>query len=94
MNKEKLELIRETIRDLDKKHLTMLSLEIVYEMDCQLEEELTEEDYDKLYNEIEYVYLKVDDIDLGTIVRCAIDHIRRILDNDETFDLREEVCWY
>lgn len=94
MNKEKLDLIRKTIKELEEKHILILDMEIVYEIDCQMEEDLTDEDYCKLYNEIEYAYLKLDGVALENIVSCAIDNIDKILNNDENFSLREEACWY
>lgn len=94
MNNEKLELVRKTIKELEEKHILHLELDIIYELDCQLEETLSDEDYCKLYNEIEYAYLKLEGVALESVVRCALDHIRRILDDDETFNLREEACWY
>lgn len=94
MNKEQLEKVRETIKNLEKEHILMLQLDIVYELDCQLQEKLSDGDYCKLYNEIEYTYLKVEGVELGTIVRCALDHMEDIINENEDFDLREECCYY
>ena len=94
MNKEQLETIREMIKDLEKEHILMLQLDIVYELDCQLQEKLSDEDYCKLYNEIEYAYLKVEGVDLCNIVECALDHMEDIINENEDFDLREECCYY
>lgn len=94
MNKEKLELIRKTIKELEEKHILVLYLDIVLEIDCQLEKELTDEEYSKLYNEIEYAYLKLEGVGLENVVRCAIDNLEKILNDDEDFSLRDEACWY
>ena len=96
MNKEHLKEIRETIKDLHKKHILMVQLDIVYELDIAygLDFEVSDEDYCKLYNEIEYAYLKVENVDIGVIVRCALDNFDKIINDDEDFDLREECCWY
>lgn len=94
MNKEKLELIRETIKELNKKHILMIQLDIIYELDCQLDFDVSNDDYCKLYNEIEYAYLKVENVDIGVIVKCALDNFDKIINDDEDFDLREECCWY
>lgn len=97
MNKEKLEKVRKTIRELHDKHILMLNLDIVYELDSQLGYEvkaLSDDDYCKLYNEIEYAYLKVENVDIGVIVECALNHMEDILNENEDFDLREECCYY
>lgn len=69
-------------------------LQIIDELECLLEEELKEEDYLKLFNAIENAYLKSDILSVWTITRCAVEYIRRILDDDETFNLRDRACWY
>jgi hypothetical protein len=94
MNREHLKEVRETIKELNKKHILMMQLDIVYELDCQLDFDISDEDYCKLYNEIEYAYLKVENVDIGVIVRCALDNFNKIINDDEDFDLREESCWY
>lgn len=97
MNKEQLEKVRNAIKELKDKHILMLQLDIVYELDCQLGYEkkaLSDEDYCKLYNEIEYAYLKVEGVDLCNIVECALDHMEDIVNENEDFDLREECCYY
>lgn len=94
MNSEKLKEIRNIIKDLHDRKILLLDLDIVFEIDCQLDRKLSEEDYLKLYNEIDYAYLKLDNVSLGTVVYCAINNIDKILNDDEDFDLREESCWY
>lgn len=93
MNKEKLDLIRKTIKELEEKHILHLELDIVYELGCQLDFDISDEDYCKLYNEIEYAYLKLEGVSLENIVSCALDNFNKII-NDEDFNLREESCWY
>lgn len=94
MNSEKLKEIRNIIKDLHDRKILLLDLDIVFEIDCQLDRKLSEEDYLKLYNEIDYAYLKLDNVSLGTVVYCAINNIDKILNDDEDFNLREESCWY
>ena len=36
----------------------------------------------------------VENVDIGVIVRCALDNFNKIINDDEDFDLREESCWY
>lgn len=95
MTNEKLKYIRNTIKNIHENHLTLIELEIVLEIDDTLTTTLTEEEYSQLYNEIEYAYLKLDNVAISTITRCAIDHLEKILHpNAEPFDLREESCYY
>ena len=95
MNKEKLDLIRKTIKELHEKNILILDIDIIYELDSQLNFDISDEDYIKLYNEIEYAYLKVENVDIGAIVGCALEHKDEIINEDEDFDLREEcVGWY
>ncbi len=91
---ENINKIRKTIDELHKKHILVMDIDIIYELDCQLGEELAEEDYLKLYEEIRHAYLKTNNIDAGTIVYCALENKDKILNEDENFNLREEVCWY
>ena len=88
---------RKVIEELKEKDVSVLAIDIVYELDCQLGYELkdlSDDDYCKLYNEIEYAYLKVENVDIGTIVECALDHMEDIINENEDFDLREECCYY
>lgn len=88
---------RKVIEELKEKDVSVLAIDIVYELDCQLGYELkdlSDDDYCKLYNEIEYAYLEVSNVDIGTIVKCALDHMEDILNENEDFDLREECCYY
>lgn len=94
MNKEKLNKVRKTIKELEEKHILHIELDIIYELDSQLDFDISDEDYCKLYNEIEYAYLKVENVDIGAIVNCALDNFNKIINDDEEFSLREECCWY
>lgn len=88
---------RKVIEELKEKNVSVLSIDIVYELDCQLgyeRKDLSDDDYCKLYNEVEYAYLKVENVDIGTIVQCALDHMEDILNENEDFDLRKECCYY
>ena len=94
MNKEYINEIRKQIHLLHEKHIYLYELNIIDELDSQLMDTIPDEEYQKLYNEIEYTYLKVDGVALENIVRCAIDNKNKIVNNDDTFRLREECCWY
>lgn len=100
MNNEKLEKIRAMFDVLRKEHITMLEMNIINELDSQLMymetyKDLTDDEYNTLYNEIEYAYLKLEGVALESVVTCAIDNMNKILDEeDDTFSLREEACWY
>ena len=94
MNKKRLEVIRKAIKELHEKNILILDIDIIYELDSQLDFDISDEDYCKLYNEIKYAYLKVENVDIGAIVSCALNNKDKIMNNDEDFDLREESCWY
>ena len=87
-----IERIRKEIKELEKKNIGILDLQIVYEIDCQLDKELTEEEYSKLYSNVEWAYLKLEGVALDSIVACGIDNLDRLDDDD--FDFREECCYY
>ena len=55
---------------------------------------LTDDEYLKLFNEIAYTYLKLDNVKIESIVRCAIKNMDKILNDDNTFNLKSESCWY
>ena len=87
-----IERIRKEIKELEKKNIGILDLQIVYEIDCQLDKELTEEEYSKLYSNVEWAYLKLEGVALDSIVACGIDNLDRLDDDD--FDFRDECCYY
>ena len=91
---ESINKVRKTIDELHKKHILVMDIDIIYELDCQLNEEISEEDYIKLYEEIRHAYLKTNNIDVATIVYCALENKDKIINDDESFDLREESCYY
>lgn len=93
MNSEKLKEIRKTIKDLHNKNILLLDLNIVFELDCQLTSVIEEDEYLKLYNEIEHAYLRLENVTIETIVYCAINNKDKILNDDEDFDLIEESCY-
>ena len=87
-----IERIRKEIKELEKKNIGILDLQIVYEIDCQLDKEITEEEYSKLYSNVEWAYLKLEGVALDSIVACGIDNLDRLDDDD--FDFRDECCYY
>ena len=94
MNNELKEL-REIYKDLYSKSIYAYTLEIIDELECQTDEnELTDEEYQKLYYEIEHAWFKLDGVSIETITRCALENKDKIMNDDEDFDLREESCWY
>lgn len=95
MNIEKINEIRETIKDLHKKNILIMDIDIIYELDSQLYgKPISDDDYEKLFSEISYAYIKVDNVDIGVIVSCALENKDKIINDDEDFSLREEVCYY
>lgn len=94
MNKELKEL-KEIYKDLYNRKIYTYKLEIVDELECQPEEnELSDEEYQTLYYEIENAYFKLDGVSIENITRCALENKDKIMNDDEDFDLREESCWY
>lgn len=85
---------RKIIKRLNENKIYLSELQIINDIDYYLEASITYDEYNKLYNEIEYVNRKTELISIDTIVRCAIDNLDKILNEDENFELREEVCWY
>ena len=89
---EKVNKIRNKIKLLENDGISILDLQIVYEIDCQLDREITNEEYSRLENMVEWAYLKLDGVALDIIVRCGIENLDRL--NDDNFDFIEECCWY
>lgn len=75
----------EIIKDLDKKGISLLELEIWNEIYWQLDEELTDSKLDILYNTVERAYLKAEDITIEQLVRYCIKNIDKIYDMDVWF---------
>lgn len=91
MNYNKVNEIRKTIKELQARNISVLDINIIYEIDCQLDKKITDDEYIKLCNNVEYAYLKLDDVSLETIVYCGIKNLDK-LDKDD-FDFREECCY-
>ena len=89
---EEVRKIRETIKELEKEDISILDLKIGYEIDCQLENEISDSKYELLKNNVEWAYLKLEGVALENIVGCGIKNLDK-LDNED-FDFREECCWY
>lgn len=86
--------LREIYKELYNKHIYAYKLAIIDELECQAEEELTDEEYQTLYWEIENAYMKLENVAIESIVRCALHHKEDIMNDNEEFNLREESCWY
>jgi hypothetical protein len=89
---EKVNEIRRAIKELEERHILLTDMMIVYEIDCQLDRELTDEEYMTLYSNVEYAYFKLEGVSLESIVACGIDNLDKL--DDEDFDFREECCYY
>ena len=84
--------IRRAIKELEEKRITINDIMMVYEIDWQLDRELTDEEYMTLYSNVEYAYFKLEGVSLESIVACGIDNLDKL--EDEDFDFREECCYY
>lgn len=78
--KNRFEECKQIIKDLEKKGIGLLELEIWNEIDCQLDKELTDNQLDILYCTVERAYLKAEDITIEQLVRYCIEHIDKIYD--------------
>lgn len=58
----------------------LLNLMIINEIECQLEEEISEEDYNKLFYKIRNCYLKVDSVDLWCLTYVCIENLDKLDD--------------
>lgn len=74
------ERIRNEIKRLESENISVLDLQIVYEIDCQLENEISKEDYMKIYYNSRNAYLKTDECSLSDIVRYCIKNVDKIDD--------------
>ena len=86
------ERIRNEIKRLESENISVLDLKIVYEIDCQLENEISDSQYSNLKANVEWAYLKLEGVPLESIVRCGIENLDKL--DDENFDFREECCHY
>lgn len=80
--KNRFEEYKEIIEELENKGIDLLELNIWYEIDCQLEEELTDNQLQILYCTVERAYLKGEDVNLSNLVRYCINNIDKIYDMD------------
>ena len=94
MNKTGLNELKNTYNYLYKKDIYAYQLTIIDELECQLTCNITDDEYLKLFNEIAYTYLKLDNVKIESIVRCAIKNMDKILNDDNSFNLKSESCWY
>ena len=94
MNKAGLNELKNTYNYLYKKDIYAYQLTIIDELECQLTCNITDDEYLKLFNEIAYTYLKLDNVKIESIVRCAINNMDKILNDDNKFNLKSESCWY
>ena len=83
--KNRFEECKQIIKDLEKKGISLLELEIWNEIDCQLEEKLTDNQLDILYCTVERAYLKAKDITIEQLVKYCIRNIDKIYDMDIWF---------
>ena len=68
-----------------KSDLSLLNLMIIDEIKSQLEDEISDEDYNKLFYTIKNCYLKSDNIDLWCLTNYCIKNID-VIDNMD--------CWF
>ena len=78
--KNRFDEIKEVLEELNDKGIDLLELNIWNEIDCQLEEELTDSQLELLYCTVERAYLKAEEITIEQLVRYCIENIDKIYD--------------
>lgn len=91
--KNKMENYKEIIKDLEKRGITLLDLEICYEIECQQDKELTEQQLELIYNTTERAYLKSSEITIEQLVRYCIKNLDKIYDMN-IYDIIDECSFY
>ena len=61
-------------------NLQLLNLVIIDEIQCQLEDKISDEDYNKLFYKIKNCFLKADAVDLWQLTNYCIKNIDKIDD--------------
>ena len=91
--KNKMEKYKEIIKDLEKRGIALLDLEICNEIECQKDKELTEQQLELIYNTVERAYLKSVYITIEQLVRYCIKNVDKIYDMD-VYDIIGECSYY
>ena len=78
--RNKFEEYKEIMLELNDKGIDLLELNIWNEIDCQLEEELTDNQLEILYCTVERAYLKAEEITIEQLVSYCIENIDKIYD--------------
>lgn len=78
--KERFEEYKNIIQELEDKGIDLLELNIWNEINCQLDDELTDNQLMTLYCTVERAYLKSEDVNLSDLVRYCIKNIDKIYD--------------
>lgn len=91
--KNKMENYKEIIKDLEKRGIALLDLEICNEIEWQQDKELTEQQLELIYNTVERAYLKSVYITIEQLVRYCIKNVDKIYDMD-VYDIIDECSFY
>lgn len=91
--KNKMENYKEIIKDLEKRGIALLDLEICNEIECQQDKELTEQQLELIYNTVERAYLKSSEITIEQLVRYCIKNVDKIYDMG-IYDIIDECNFY
>lgn len=78
--KEQFEKYKNIIKDLRDNHIYLSDLLIWDEIDSQLEEELTDNQLEILYNTVERAYMKAEEVDLYDLVKYCINNLDKLYD--------------
>lgn len=66
--------------------LALVNLQIIDEIQCQLQDKISDEDYNKLFYTIKNCYLKSDETDIWQLTKYCIKNIETI-DNMSTWQI-------
>lgn len=85
-----------TLELLEKKNINIMDLDILSEIKWQaqyyLEIELSEEEKNMIFEQVQRAYLKSEGIPIHVITTAAMDNLDKLKDMS-TYDLVEESCW-
>ena len=65
----------------------LLNLVIIDEIQCQLEDKISDEDYNTLFYRVKNCYLKADSVDLWSLVHYCIENLERLEELETWFIL-------
>lgn len=78
--KERFKLMEEKLHEINTSKINLLDLMVYDEITCQLEDDITDEQFELLFNKVENAYLKGENVDLWAITNYCIEHLDTLRD--------------